>query len=493
MSPASRSLPLKRTEAPAPARRRCALLCGLALLLTRPAVAAETDWDLAPYRVHVTVAVDTALRPQPALDGALRTSIAHRIAGSVSPLWVATVTAPADAAVRAACFSDLPPDVNELPPEWREFDKLIWLGVEATATGYQLRAREFDAHLQLAGEVQTRFTPQGAYLPEACFALIASVFRPLALIDPIADDESQVRLRFKGAGLPRRDADALFVRPGDVLQPLLRRTDRSGRLAEGGVTPTPWTFLTAVPADGGGWRAAVHTGTRRPFAMQRRGRVEQLALALRRPPGPTEVRFHARSDAAQSLAGYEVFRVAPDGTQTPLGVTDRRGVISVPPPDEGAITTVMLRSDGQVLAKLPVPSGGGPALEIPVADSVARLRAQAESQVVREQLVDVVARRAIIMARIRAYLQKNRIEDARKLMAELDALPTSSIFGRNIQQAAKKIPASKDPLVQRNIDKMFSTTRELLGNFLDRRPVTDLQSQINAAADKPPVPDDAPG
>jgi hypothetical protein len=120
-------------------------------------------------------------------------------------------------------------------------------------------------------------------------------------------------------------------------------------------------------------------------------------------------------------------------------------------------------------------------LEIPVADSISRLRAHAEAQVVREQLVDVVARRTIIMARIRALLKKNKIKEAESLMDELDSLPSSSVFGRNIDAAARKIPASNDPAVQRSIDKLFSTTRELLGKFLSNRAIIDLQAEVNAA------------
>jgi hypothetical protein len=143
---------------------------------------------------------------------------------------------------------------------------------------------------------------------------------------------------------------------------------------------------------------------------------------------------------------------------------------------------LLLRSDGQLLAKVPVPAGAGPTWNIPIADNVSRLRAQAEAQVVREQLVDVVARRAIMMARIRAMLKQNRIDDAKALMTELDSLPSISVFGRNIENAAKRIPASDDPAVQRTIDKLFSSTRELLTKLLSARAIIELQGEINSAA-----------
>jgi hypothetical protein len=449
------------------------------------AQAADKKWTLAPYRIHITLAVDSAKRPQPNLPQDLQQAITERVASHIGPLWTAEVRIAADGASRRQCFEAREIPWDEFPSEFKEFDKLLWLGVRAVPQGYELTAREFDVYTRRWAPAHQRTVSQRSYLAEACFDLLTGVFTPLAVIEPIADDDAQVRLAFKGSDLPRRSAADPFTRSGDLFQPLLRRSDRAGKVLESGATPVPWTFLTAASFDKGGqWLADVHTGTRRPFGVQRRGRVEQLALALRNPPGPAKVRFHARSDREQGLAGYEVFRMADDGSSKLLGVTDRQGVISVPPAEDVPVSMILLRSDGLLLAKLPVPSSSGPLLEIPVADSVARLRAQSEAQVVREQLVDVVARRSIMIARIKSLLEKGRLDDAKQLMFELDSLPTSSVFGRSIELAAKKIPPSKDPTVQRSVDKMFSTTRELLGKFLDRRPIIDLQSQVNAAPTK---------
>src|SRR5690606_3405629 len=136
------------------------------------------------------------------------------------------------------------------------------------------------------------------------------------------------------------------------------------------------------------WIADIHTGIRRPFGPRRSSLIEQVAVALRNPPGPTRVRFHARSDAKQGLAGYEVFRTTPDGGSDLVGLTDRHGVISVPP-GAGAVSMLLLRSDGQLLSKLPVAAGVPELIEAPVRDDATRLQAQAEARVVREELIVV--------------------------------------------------------------------------------------------------------
>ena len=123
------------------------------------------------------------------------------------------------------------------------------------------------------------------------------------------------------------------------------------------------------------------------------------------------------------------------------------------------------------------------------ADSVTRLQAQAEAQVVREELIDLVARRAIIMGRIRSNLKQGKAAEAKELMAELDSLPSPSVFDRTIDNAARRIPRSDDPSVQKRIDSLFSSTRQILSKYLSTRPVTDLQAEVDAAVNGSQAPE----
>ncbi|QDT73901.1 hypothetical protein [Lacipirellula limnantheis] len=442
-------------------------------------------WEHSPYRVLATLAVDDHSRPQLDLPTSLSGQIAARVEGSLRPLWDFKIDSPDAGAARRQCFELREIPWDELSADQKANDKLLWLGVRVLPHGYELAAREFDVHMRRWGPVQRRVVQQSSFLAEASFELLQATFSPLAMVEPIEGNDEQVQLVFRGSQLPRPSGEESFVTPGEAYLPLLRRTDRSGKVIEGGILPVPWTYLTATEANDAGWLASVHSGVRRPFGTGKKGLVEQIAVGLRLPPGATPVRFHARTDKSQGLAGYEVFRETPDGGSERVGVTDRNGMIVVPP-NGAAVSMLMLRSDGQVLAKVPVASGGSDVQQTPIADNVTRLQAQAEAQVVREELIDLVARRAIVMGRVKAMLKKNRIDDAKELMSELDAMPSPSVFGRTIENAARRIPKSDDASVQKRIDSLFSSTRDMLTKFLNTRPVTELQDQVNEAAKTQP-------
>ncbi len=459
----------------------CALMATLCTIAARTEAADQQPWEHTPYKVIATVACDDSARPQPGLEAQLVQAVRDRVEASLRPLWKFTANAAATPAERRQCFALREIPWAELTPEQLAADKLLWLGVKATPAGYELSCREFDLFLRRWSPVRTRFVQQESYLGEACFALLRETFSPLAMIEPIEGNNEQVQLRFKGSKLPRPSGEEAFVALGDAYLPLLRRTDRSGKLLENGLTPVAWTYLAiddlSTPT------AKIFSGSRLPFGSAKRGMVQQVAIGVRNTPGPTPVRFHSRTDKTQGLAGYEVFLAGPNDENTPLGVTDRDGVAVIPPGAEN-ISMVLLRSDGQVLAKVPVVSGGV-MQETPIADNVARLQAQAEAQVVREELIDLVARRAIMMGRVKSLLKNGRVDDAKELMSQLDALPSPSVFSRTIDNASRRIPKSGDASVQRRIDSLFSSTRDMLSKFLSTRAITDLQNEVNAAASAP--------
>jgi hypothetical protein len=460
------------------------LACALLSLVSGGAIAKtqskeEKPWEISPYRVHVDVSANVSRRPDAELEGVLLRELKQRVETELRPWWVPTIEIAADPASRRFCGNPRELKWEELPEYRTEYDKLYWLSVEAEPAGYAVTSREFDVFTRRWGRLVRREVSQRSMLSDACFRALAESFSPLAIIEPTADD-ALVQLKMKAAALPRPLGAALLVAPGDPFLPLLRRTRRGGAQA-GELTVVPWTFVLAKEQNDRGWTAEVDSALKNPFAARRRGMVEQVAVGLRRPTTPAHVRFFARSNHQQPLAGYEVFRQPPGGGPPELlGVTDRAGIIAVPP-GERATTTLLLRSDGQVLAKLVVAAGAAETIEAPIADDATRLAAQAEVQAVREELVDVVARRAIMIARVKRLLKEKKGDEARDLMSELNDLPTPAVFASRIDAVRDRLPKSNDPRVRQTVDSLFSATGELLARFLDARTITSLQAEVNAA------------
>lgn len=439
-------------------------------------------WELSPYTIRIELAVDDAALNQASLDARLADYLRERILSTLHPLWSTELEIVAGPE-RHLLLDNLVTLDQLQATESNRFDKRMYLTVSAGIGGYTIACREWDKHTRLWGPVLRRTVRQELMLPEQCFDLLCATFAPLATVRADHDDETRATLVFKGSELPRRTEEAAFGRVGEVYQPLLIRFDHTGEVLPDGISVVPWTYLTLEEPDDGQWQCAVHTGIRLPFGIRRRGRSEHLAIAVRNPPGPTRVRFYARHDPSQGLSGYEVFRRLPGTDKSePLGLTDPTGSVVVEPTGANIIM-IFLRSDGQLLAKIPVAPGAKPLLEVPIADDTARLRAQAELRALREQLIDIVARRSILTARVRARMEEGKLDEARDLLAELDDLPGRAQFDQMIT-AAERNPrnVSSDPRVQQKINKLYTDTRVLLGRFLDIRQISELRNEVNAAA-----------
>lgn len=445
--------------------------------------AAETKyWELSPYSIRIEIAFSDSLVGNKSIERELVERLEQRVLSTMHPLWSTEINV-REGSDKYQLLAAMESSGEQTPQEGVFVDKQMFLVVDRDLAGYQFACREWDRSTQLWGPVIRRQVKQNLMLHEECFALLRRTFSPLASIEPDPNNSGQVFLSFKGNELPSRTSEGSLISPGQVLQPLMIRYDSSGEVVAGGVREVPWTYLTAQQTEDGTWVGKVHSGMRRAFGKRRRGRSQQLAIAVRNPAATTRVRFYARHDQTEGLVGYEVFRRFRDDEKSEfLGLTDSTGSVYVEPADV-EVVTLFLRSDGQLLAKVPVAPGAKTLVEIPIADDTARLRAQAELTAFREQLIDVVARRNILMTRARDRLKAGSLDEARELLAELDDLPGRAKFDQKLVSAERKRSnISSDERVQKRIDKMFSETRKLLGRFLDVRQISDLRNEVTAAA-----------
>ena len=463
-------------------RRSLLVLFWLGLMVSgrSATLAATRPWEHSSYRVsaHLAIEAPGGLRSQ--LQHKLREYIEARIDAAIGPIWELRLTT-ASGDLRGQLLDDLAATpLSMLSDERPAVDKWMLLSIRFDGRGYRLQAREFDHYVERWGVVLTDHCSQHAALGERLFQLMWRSFSPLTRLSLDPEDDKIVLLEPMGMEVPRRDKTIVWVAGGDVLVPVLRRTTRDGELIEGGMQTVPWTYVVAEGERGNRIVGRVFSHTKRPFGVRRRGRVEQVAIVQRFDPTPVILEVHDRAQPETHLAGYKVFAQDIDGSPlTLVGVTNPRGRLSVPP---GAtrVRMVVLKNGGQLLAKLPVVPGLQPVLEIPLPNDDPRLRAEAALTALRESLIDVIARRSLLMSQAERDLGDRKTEEAEERLRQLDELPGRAHFNRELSKL-EQLHKANDRQIQARIDKLFRDTRGLLGRFLDVREVTELRNQLTEA------------
>ena len=474
----SRNTALRRSRLSA-----VAIAIALIAIASPTSHAADGGWEYQPYRIHTLLAIDAPGGLAEQLAAKLPEYLQNRVDSAIAPAWVFDVEL-ATGVDRAHVFDNLASTSNAKPQNLpADRDKLLFLGIEWTPAGFTLTAREYDQYVQRWGLPIRRDCRQLSSLPEQLFALAWQAVAPLAQIVVNADDLKHVSLTPRGAALPKNVDMPPWFKTGDVFQPLIRRTSRSGAVVENGVAPVAWTYIEAVDGkdkDGKSPAFRVLSGSRRPFAARKQGRTEQLAIGIRADADNTTLRLRSRRLDTKPLVGYEVLSLnLSDESTTRLGVSDSAGELKITP-GKSRIETVVIKHGGQLLAKLPVVPGSEPLVKVPLPDDDSRLAAEARLAALREDLIDVVARRNILIARAKQKIDKKDYAAAQELLRSLDELPGKPQFKLTLD-TSQRLLRSDDPQMQRRIDQLFNATQTLMTQFLDLRPITELHDKLREA------------
>lgn len=448
------------------------------------ASADEGGWEYQPYRIHALLAIEAPGGMAERLAEELPLYLTRRVEAAIMPYWSFDV-ALAAGTDRNRVFADIGAGPGAPPAELpADKDKLLLLAVRWHPEGWELSAREFDRYVQRWGMPIRRECRQDSALPEQLFALAWQIVAPLAQLEVDEKDASRILLTPRGASLPRGAGAAPWANKGDLYLPILRRTSRGGQLVEkNGIQPVPWTYIEAAEVKDNKIVCSAQSASRRPFGTRKQGRTEQLAIALRADPDATTLHLQSRKSAGKPLVGYEVFRQnAGELAPTRMGASDNAGDLSIPP-GTTRVEMLLIKHGGQLLARLPVVPGAERQVNVPLPDDDARLAAEARLAALREDLVDVVARRNILMARARQKIEKKDLAAAEELLRSLDELPGRAQFNLTLSTAARLL-RSDDPQIQRRIDQLFSATQTLLTQYLELRPISKLHDELREAQRK---------
>lgn len=409
-----------------------------------------------------------------------------------------------------------PPIKGLVVDAMESYDKIYLVRIDHSVVPGVVTSVEIDTLMRFFGPpVSEPFMP-GQDLVQSAGRAVARSFAPVMRIDEAGTRYASGLIR--GGGLIE-DADSPgWIRIGDVLQPMVRKDDRNGRPIS--IGPIDWAYLLVLDADEEREKARqkkierakakgeevpeepkpekeidrtrggvviemseIHAGRAGGLQGRKNNRTFRTAIKVRPVHDGTTLRLHAKGRPQDPLIGYEVYEKELDSrSMTFVGRTDWNGVMSIEKND-APMRLFYVKNGGAVLARLPIVPG---LIETEVADIEGddmRLQAEAYIRGVQNAVIDLVAVRQLLSARIRMRIKKGQIKEADELLSALRDQPThetlSNDMGTKLSQFKKAIGRNVNQ--QRKVDEMFSVTRELLTKHINASTMRQLDVEMMAA------------
>ena len=422
----------------------------------------QAAWEYTPYQARLWL----ALAPAPQLPASIVPSLGERTRGRASAVMGAVMELEAAAApeeLRGLLLVDLEnlladQIVAVAKPDELNADKIYLAAVAPNQNLIAVRMREFDCRTRQLGPITEKRCATSGELPLALWDALVESFTPLARIEQVGEGSIVARLR--AGGLATDDSPAV-VEPGMVLRPVLRRNDRAGQPVKGGILPIGWTYFSVEERRGAVIECTQRSGYRSAIPSRGGMRLERLALLTKARHASTKLFLRSRTDVNKPLVGYEVHRRIENTNETALvGITDEQGAVELQG-ETGTVETYIIRSGRQLLARLPVVPGAEEQMTAHIVDDDPRVAAEGVVAALSSRALDLVARREILAARIRARLKDGKAEEAQQLLDEFRRLASRADLSRDLDRQRQQI-SSRDKVTQARIERVFNEGQKLL-------------------------------
>ncbi len=423
---------------------------------------AQGHWEYSPYEVQVWIIADATPQLPASVQQELARGLAARSEAVCGAVWSMSADA-APAAVRGELSGAL-----DLAPEWLQKespdvlkgDKLVLVRLSAGGLGWDVEARELDCRTWQWGPLTRRSAAALVELPLAMWDAVLDAFVPLARIENV--EGTAVVARLRAGGLVAAAGSPALLEQDRILQPIVRRNDRTGQpIAKTGIQPLAWTLLAVESRADALLACKLHSGYRGALSSRAAPRTERLALAVKPAFPATTLQLRSRTRDRVPLSGYEIFAKRPDSENVVhLGTSDWRGQIELPRGD-GSLELLLIRNGSQLLARLPLVAGQDERLTADLMDDDGRLQAEGAVAALHSRALDLVARREILASRFRTRLKEGKYDEAQTLLDQFRRLESRADLSRSFDEMQQAVVAT-DRLTQQRIGKLFDNARKLL-------------------------------
>lgn len=408
----------------------------------------EIPWELSPYRVQLLTAVaDAPSLGAPAAE-AFRRSLTGRLQAETSGRW-RLESAAVSPELRQRVLHKLS-RWQEAPTDSSSADKLLYLAITPTASGYLITAREFDRTAGLWNAAVVRRADSTPELVEQALLAALDAFAPVAQVD--LEEKGVVTLRMRAGGIPPPARGVELLGRTSTFRPVLLECDASGSPKAASALPIPWTYLTtSAPLDarpaGGAFNPArarfkcrLQTSLTEPVLPAYHPLRRCFAVGVALPSQPTRLRIQTTGESPQPLSGCEVCLEPPLGTgakPVKAGLTNQSGELELSP---GGLQWLTILRGGELLTRRPIIPGLEHELLLELPSDPGGLELAAALSAWKDDAVDLAARQIVLRDQIRAAIGKGDSATVRVLVKVMQSADSASLSSRltELRAAARK-------------------------------------------------------
>lgn len=446
---------------------------------------AEPPWELRPYIVSIEVTISPSSMLTRSLSEQFLAGLRARLEDDFGAMWNLTVVqAPPAGAMPVSRLTEQTDATAKA--QWFEHpaEKVVSLAVENPRGEWSFAAREWDRASESLGPMSKGTSIDDRLAVSAAAGVVKEAFRSLVQVD--AANGREIVMRLRAGELTPPDAVATPLAPGNFLRPFVRAMNRKGELQK--VQMVPWTLLRVEDVDRARANVLAFSVFPAPVAPTKK-RMESLAIEARPTHPETTLQVVPRTNKGNPVAGARVEIVdrlaAPNDPEVDRTLlrTDREGKVTVPADPIPQVRYAIVHSGTGILARVPFCPGMESFLTIEVNDDGPRLSAEGEVSLLEADLIELVARRKVLLMRAETASKAGKVDDLKLLLAELKALPTQPQYQQRIDlsrtTAVEGAREKKDQVAEARIRKMYAALGESSKTFLDdekfQQTLKDLQ------------------
>jgi hypothetical protein len=441
----------------------------------RPASTAAEPIERQPYRIvfhfacHPSSRIDAARRAELVRDWQV---MVRRFVGTP---WIVSVAPPSNPVLEL----DLQGLEKSTPAQAAAFEKAVnassfdkvWV-VHADRTesgpGVVFSGREYDTATRRLGPLQRRTVQVLADAPRALLQFTLDLFSPTALIS--GEEGGRALLTVRGSSIEPASPIGRVVEPGTVFQPLRLISAKDGRII---VKIIPWTYLRVESVDGPVARCAIVSGLNDPLTRRMLQPNTLAAVGIKPGNSPLPLRFITSKDKTPG-AGYTLTaRTVPNGAIREVGMTDRAGRIVLKPGfADGLVILRLLAGNIEPVREFPImPGESSEERTISFEPKYQSVALEVEVDTLRDEVVDLIALRARLEARMKARLEGEDwvgLEDAIK---EFNRLTPRDEYVKKLaeikERATKQQIENKVAILTKNAQAQINDLQAMIDRYLD--------------------------